>query len=76
MNHYFRYVTEVGPFFIVSRNERWHVVWCEEEIGDFTSPELAAKEVAGGHTLWPFWGNPGRLGIPAELERWERVILS
>lgn len=69
----YHYKTVVGTFLIAQRAGQWHVLFNDESLGGYTTPHQAADDVAGGHT---FSAGPGidtaKLGIPADIEEWER----
>ena len=70
----FIYRTRAGVFSIVNRAERWHVMFDNDSLGGYASPQQAAEDLAGGHTTWPSNGiDPSTLGIPADLGEWERL---
>lgn len=67
------YRTKVGDFSITLLRGRWHVVFREESLGSYASPQQAADDLAGGHTFTPSGGHDtSRLGIPADISEWER----
>ena len=68
------YKTRKGTFFIVERDGRFHVIYDDEDLGSYSTPEQAADDLAGGHTSWPSSGvDPGELGISEDLGDWEVV---
>lgn len=69
--YFFR--TKVGVFSIVRRNERWRVMFQDDILGSYISAQHAADDLAGGHTFTPSNGvDTSELGIPDEIEEWER----
>jgi hypothetical protein len=64
--------TAKGPFVIVQRDNRWHVLYDGEDLGNYHSPRAAASDLSGGHTSSPGNGvDPGSLSIPEDLGEWE-----
>jgi hypothetical protein len=50
----------------------YSVVFQEEDLGSYTSPEAAADDVSGGHTFSPSGGvDFAALSIPEDLSEWE-----
>jgi hypothetical protein len=69
--HYI-YQTQVGVFSIVQKGNRWHIIYREEDLGNYHTPRAAASDLSGGHTFSPSNGvDPGTLGIPEDLTEWE-----
>jgi len=70
----FRYSTGAGPFYIVEKNARFHVIYDDEDLGSYATPQQAVDDLAGGHTYWPSSGlDPSELGIPEDLSFWEHL---
>jgi hypothetical protein len=68
---YYYYETSMGTFYIVPREDRWHVVYEDESLGSYHSPRAAADDLSGGHTFSPSNGvKPGELGIPEDINEW------
>jgi hypothetical protein len=66
--------TRVGVFSIVYRAGRWHVMFQDESLGAYASPQHAADDLAGGHTFTPSGGHDtSTLGIPVDIGEWERA---
>jgi hypothetical protein len=66
------YRTSKGPFYIVQRGDRWHILYDGENLGNHHSARAAASELSGGHTDFPSNGvDPGTLSIPEDLAEWE-----
>jgi hypothetical protein len=64
--------SSAGDFAIILKNERWHVIYQGESLGNYASPALAAADVSGGHTSSTSNGiDPGTLGIPEDLCEWD-----
>lgn len=67
----YSYATKRGTFHIVSRVDRWHVMYDDEDLGSYHSPEAAADDLSGGHTFAPSNGvDPATLDIPASILEW------
>lgn len=74
MRKLYVYHTEIGPFYIAELQGRFHVLYREESLGSYTTPSSAADDVAGGHTFSIRGGvNTATLGIPRDLNRWQRL---
>lgn len=74
MRKLFVWNTRVGPFYIAEIKGRFHPVYDDESLGSYARPELAAKDLAGGHTFSNRAGvDTADLEIPADLNEWQRV---
>lgn len=74
MRKLFRFETQRGPFFIAGERDRFHVVFEDESLGSYATPQQAAEDVAGGHTFSPPGGfDTATLGIPYDVSEWERL---
>jgi hypothetical protein len=70
----YRYQTRKGVFEIVPKYERFEIIYEEESLGSYSSPEKAADDLSGGHTCTPSNGiDTGNLGIPDDISEWERI---
>jgi len=67
--------TRLGPFYIVLHEGQYHAVYNGDEfLGAYSSPQHAVDDLAGGHTFSITGGtDTATLGIPEELEEWERL---
>jgi hypothetical protein len=66
--------TSVGTFFIVRVRGRYAVLFEDEGLGVYSTPNQAAEDLANGHTFLPSSGvDPAELGIPEEVGDWERT---
>lgn len=53
---------------------RFYAVFCNEKLGNYHSPEQAAADLAHGYTFSHSSGiDLTMLGIPEDLEDWERI---
>lgn len=69
-----RYKTKEGTFYIVEKNGWFQVVFDNDSLGSYKTPQQAVDDLAGGHTFWPSSGvDPSELCIPEDLGEWERV---
>ena len=67
-----KHETKIGPFFIVQKVKRFHIIYDGEDLGSYARPDQAADDLSGGHTDWPSIGiDTGELGIPDDLSEWE-----
>jgi len=66
--------TRVGPIYIAESKGRFHVIYQDESLGTYATPEQAADDVAGGHTFSiPGGIDTATLGISRYLNEWQRV---
>ena len=71
-NKMWSYKTNKGTFYIVQRQKRFHVIYNDEYLDSYSTPEKAADDLSGGHIVAPSNGvDPGELGIPDDLGDWE-----
>jgi len=69
--------TRVGRFSIVRIGSQWLVMYRDESLGEYPSPQSAADDLTGGHCF----STPGniatdRLGIPSDVSEWGRTPAS
>jgi hypothetical protein len=65
------YTTRAGTFFIKQKDNRWLVIYQDENLGSYHSPHHAVDDLAGGHTFLPANGiDTSLLGMPDELGEW------
>ena len=70
----FVYETAAGAFYIAEDKGRFHPIFREESLGSYATAQQAAEDLADGHTFsLPGGIDPSDLGIPAELEEWEKI---
>lgn len=69
----YAYRTRAGTFTIRLQRGRWHVVFDDENLGSYFSPQQAAEELSSGGTDWPGVTNPATLGIPDDIGDWEPI---
>ncbi len=72
--YYYQYATRGGTVSLLPEaGGRYKVMFGDQNLGSYHSPEAAADDVSGGHTLSPSSGmDLGELGIPADLGEWEK----
>lgn len=64
--------TRIGPFYIAESEGWFHVIYGDESLGSYKTPEQAAEDVAGGHTFSiPGAIDTASLGIPYDLSEWQ-----
>ena len=64
--------TRIGSFYIAESGGRFHPVYDDESLGSYARPEMAAQEVAVGHTFSISSGiDTATLGIPEDLREWQ-----
>lgn len=64
--------THKGTFYIVQRRSRFHIIYNNEDLGSYSTPEQAADDLSGGHTFTPSNGvDPIELEISDDLGDWE-----
>ena len=65
------YKTCKGPFHIVERDGRYHLIFDDEDLGNYQSPGQAADDLSRGNCESPSKGfDPGKLGISDNLRDW------
>ncbi|WP_199559138.1 hypothetical protein [Nioella nitratireducens] len=76
--YYYQYYTPHGTVSIMPEPEgRWKVMFGDENLGSYHSPEAAADDVSGGHTFSPSNGvDLGQLGIPDDLGDWDKKLFA
>lgn len=76
--YYYQYATNAGIVGLLPEpGGRYKVMFQEENLGSYHSPDAAADDVSGGHTFTPSSGiDLGDLGIPADLSEWEGKIFA
>lgn len=68
----YKHDSRFGPVYIVPKQGRWHIVFDDEDLGSYHSPEAAADDAAGGHTSTPSNGiDLDRLNLSDDLGDWE-----
>lgn len=74
--YYYQFYTPHGVVGLIPEaNGRYKVMFDEENLGSYHSPEAAADDVSGGHTFSPANGvDLGELGIPDDLGEWEKKV--
>ena len=71
MRYYYK--TNAGTFFIIRQRKFYDVLFDDQSLGSYTTPQQALDDLCGGHTFWPASGiDPRTLGIPDDLSEWER----
>ena len=66
--------TRIGTFYIAKINDHFHPVFDNEALGAYATPQMAAEDLAGGHTFFPSCGvDPSTLGIPDQILEWNRM---
>ncbi len=71
----FAYVhrTKFGTFAITPYEGRWLVIYRNDSLGSYHSPEAALDDLVGGHTFTPSNGvDTSRVGLSDDLGEWER----
>ena len=66
--------TRIGPFYIEKQDGRYHPIFDNERLGSYAYALQAVEDLAGGHTFSISSGiDTSTLGIPYELEEWEKL---
>lgn len=69
--HYYR--TSAGTFLITERLGRWHIIFDDESLGGYATPQQAADDLTGWHIFSPGRGiDTSKLDIPRDLEEWDK----
>lgn len=67
------YRTPVGTFLIVERLGRWHVIFNDESLGSYATPQQAADDLVGGHTFSVGKGiDASKLGMSSDVGEWQK----
>jgi hypothetical protein len=74
--YYYQYTTPAGTVSLIPESGgRYKVMFGDENLGSYHSPEAAADDVSGGHLFSPSDGTDlGELGIPNDLHEWEKKL--
>ena len=64
--------TAKAPVYIAkSHDGRFHIVYMDEALGSYQSPEMAIDDASGGHTFMPSDGTDlGSLGLSGSIHDW------
>jgi len=66
--------TKVGTFYIVPREDSYEIMFRDDGLGQYATPQQAVDDLVGGHT---FSAGPGidtsKLGIPDDLGEWDEL---
>lgn len=46
----YQFQTKIGLFSIVNYADRWHIIFRNERYDNYSTPEQAIDDLAGGHT--------------------------
>jgi hypothetical protein len=70
----FIYQTRRESATIIPQGVRWSIIYQNENLGSYHSPEAAADDASGGHTFSPSNGvDLGQPGISADIGDWRRI---
>lgn len=65
------YETRFGIVRIVPYQGRFHIIYDEESLGSYSTPEQAVDDAAGGHTFTPSNGiDLDEFGLPDCIQEW------
>lgn len=68
------YDTKAGTFYISEVEGRFHVRFNEVSLGNYSSAEDAARDIAGGYSFSPPAGlDTSKLGLPHRLSDWHEL---
>lgn len=74
MKMLFKYETKIGIFYIGEQDGRYHPFFDGQSLGSYAHDWQAAEDLAEGHTFSiPSGIDTSTLGIPNELEEWEKI---
>jgi hypothetical protein len=66
--------TKAGVFSIVHRKGWWYIIYENDVLGRYWTPQQAAEDLAGGRSDSPSNGvDPERLGISDDIGKWEFI---
>lgn len=76
--NYYQYHTVHGTVGILPEPKgRWKLMFNEENLGSYHSPQAAVDDVCGGHTFSPSNGvELAELGIPDDLGEWTKKLFA
>jgi hypothetical protein len=72
MRHGWGFDTRKGMFWIVSVGERWRVLFEDENLGNYETPEQALDDLVTDHCEPCSAGDTSALGLPDSLSEWIR----
>ena len=74
MQKLYIYETPAGAFYIAEQDGRFHPVFQEQSLGNYSTAQEAVENLAGGHTFsLPGGIDPSDLGVPEELGDWVKI---
>jgi hypothetical protein len=78
IHYYYTFPTVQGIVSIIPAPQgRFRIMFGEDDLGSYATPEQAASDVSGGHTDSPSNGvDLGELGIPDDLGSWHRKVFA
>lgn len=68
------YQTKIGQFSIAlsPQTNKWHIYYQDQDLGSYATPDQAADDLAGGHTISLSNGyETDFLGIPGSIVDWD-----
>ena len=72
--HYF-YESSAGIFFITWNGKYWSIIFDDENLGSYGTPEQALDDLVGGHAFTPSsMVDTSILNIPDEINEWEKRL--
>ena len=76
--YYYQFHTRAGTVSLIPEaGGRYKVMFDDENLGSYHSPEAAADDVSGGHTFTPADGTDfGELDIPEDIGEWEKKLFA
>ena len=76
--YYYQYRTRAGIVSLIPEpGGRYKVMFGDDNLGSYHSPEAAADDVSGGHTFTPSDGTDlGAMDIPSDLGEWDRKLFA
>lgn len=67
----FTFANHFGFFGIHWTQQRWQLMWGDEALGSYLTPEQALDDLVGGHCYSPSNGlDTSQAGLPEELSSW------
>lgn len=74
MDFFWTHTSRVGTFIIAPDEDRFVILYEDESLGSYHSPEAALDDLVGGHTFSPSNGvDTSEVGLPDELSAWTKV---
>jgi len=76
MQKILKHETQKEPVYIAKSSDgRFHVIYMNEALGSYQSPEMAIDDASGGHTFMPSDGTDlGSLNLSDDINDWTLLL--